>query len=123
MIQTSENRISCLLNPNVKKSGSDFTTMISDLGDGSMAEGIWRLWKDGERTGMAKGITFATLAIGTGLGICRLIQIGVHSYKVRHAVRKVDADKGMLFKSSQGSVAPQDNHSTEDENCTSQGTH
>lgn len=64
MSELNNLQISYLLDESVKKSGADFTKTLCDLGDGSMGDGVWKIWTNG--AGVGSAITAGVFAVGIG---------------------------------------------------------
>ena len=64
MSELNNLQISYLLNESVKKSGADFTKTLCDLGDGSMSDGVWKIWTNG--AGVGSAITTGVFVVGIG---------------------------------------------------------
>lgn len=85
MLKTGNPIVRYLIDTDIKKSGSDFTASLADLGGRSMQQGATNLWKDGVRTGLARGTVGAVLVFGT----CILIQKAIHEYRVKQAAEEL----------------------------------
>lgn len=64
MSELTNLQISYLLDGSEKKSGADFTKTLCDLGDGSMGDGVWKIWTNGAEVGAA--ITTGVFAVAIG---------------------------------------------------------
>lgn len=64
MSELNNLQISYLLDESVKKSGADFTKILCDLGDGSMSDGVWKIWTNG--AGVGSAITAGVFVVGIG---------------------------------------------------------
>lgn len=88
MIKTNNPKVKYLIDAKIKKSGSDFTASLADLGGGSMPQGALNLWKDGEMTGVVEGV--AALAL---LGAaCILAQKAIHRYRIKRTIEATIKD-------------------------------
>lgn len=92
MIMTNNPKVKYLVDETIKKSGSDFTSAISDLGDGNMGRGLINLWKDGENNGLAKGVVGTSMVFGLCIGACVLVQKAIHKHRVKQAIAEMVKD-------------------------------
>ena len=77
--------VTYLIDETIKKSGSDLTSAISDVGNGNMQQGLIHLWKDGENSGLSKGVISTSIVVG----ICILIQKAIHKFHIKQAVEQL----------------------------------
>ena len=85
MIKTNNPKVKYLIDAAIKKSSSDITSGLADLGGGHMPQGMYNLWKDGELIGIAEGIAGTAVVVG----ICVLVQTAVHKRRIKQAMTMV----------------------------------
>lgn len=92
MISTKNPKIKYLVDATIKKSGPDYTSGLSDLGNGRMEQGLINLWADGESNGITKGSVRTSMVIGACIGGCILIQKAIHKHRVKQAIVEMAKD-------------------------------
>lgn len=72
-----------------RKSGPDFTSALSKLGNGSMGNGVVELWKDGQSNGFVKGTAITSIVFTVGIGTVALIKTKIDEYRLKKAVQEM----------------------------------
>lgn len=83
---TNNPEVMALLN-GVGKSAPEMTRNLSVLGDGSMAEGLIALWKNGQENGIVKGTVVTSLVFTVGIGLYALAKNKLAELNVERAIR------------------------------------
>ena len=92
MSELNNMQISYLLDESEKKSGADFTKTLCDLGDGSMSDGVWKIWTNG--AGVGSAITTGVFAVG--IGVYAIVKNLIKRNQLKKAIKGPDNDHGTL---------------------------
>lgn len=86
MNSTNNPEVLALLN-GAGKSAPEMTRGLSVLGDGSMAEGLIALWKNGQKNGIVKGTVVTTLVFTVGISLYALAKNRLAELNVERTIR------------------------------------
>lgn len=83
---TNNSQVLNLLN-GAGKPAPEMTQGLSVLGNGSMADGLIVLWKNGQKNGIAKGAVVTFLVFTVGIGLYALAKNKLAERKAEQAIR------------------------------------
>lgn len=113
MIKTGNPKVKYLIDATIKKSSSDISSALADLGGGHMSQGLYNLWKNGELIGIAEGVAGTTAAVS----VLVLVYAAIYKWRMKQtlttlvdesdAIRNVhpsttDADNTVVQQSADG---------------------